>query len=61
MISLYGGRSYGSAPGGAQAQGGKVGVLRNQVDEVSVGREAVAVLCTTLIKKYIFKNNSNWF
>ena len=43
------GRSYGSAPGGAQAQGGKVGVLRNQVDEVSVGREAVAVLCTTLI------------
>eukprot|EP00731_Ephydatia_muelleri_P014425 Em0008g145a len=26
--------SYGSAPGGAQAQGGKVGVLRNQVDEV---------------------------
>ncbi|KAL5491955.1 hypothetical protein EMCRGX_G017335 [Ephydatia muelleri] len=26
--------SYGNAPGGAQAQGGKVGVLRNQVDEV---------------------------
>ena len=26
--------SYGSTPGGAQAQGGKIGGLRNQVDEV---------------------------
>ena len=34
-------RSYGSTPGGAQAQGGKIGGLRNQVDEVRVKERCI--------------------